>query len=365
MNTLKSIKHDAIYMIVPYGIGDAMILCGLKKYIEDSYGAEVVPVLKPSQEIVARLYGITKYRLETFDNEKLKQLANTVHKPTPGKYFVAHPAYGNKMLNLRFLNHEISFTDMFCEFFGINRGLRIAYPPEFPKAASDLKRRVGCSDFKDIILFAPEMKSASESERIQDNIFLELIREYENKGYKVIVNCDIHREFYVDYFLDMSLEELAYIGMRAGKVISSRSGFCDLMYGFVEDMDILYPNQAFYDLFGMKRIFLSENLSVSEKVFPLAHELRKKGFSNAAIYGYGNVGRRVRYSLAVENFDVMYVIDRCEILERDVERYDISQQLPEVDVVIISIADDGDIKKTLRKRGFNALFLKEVMRGNN
>jgi hypothetical protein len=352
-------------MVVPYGIGDAMILCGLKRHIEDRYGAEVVPVIKPSQEIVPKLYGITNYELQAFGNNELRQMAEFVKEPAPGKMFVAHPAFGKEQLNESFLNHRLSFVDMLCEHYGIEHGLRIDFPVYCPELKGELRRKLGYTDYKDIILLAPEMKSASDSERIQDNLFLKMISEYEDKGYKVVVNCDAHSDVYKGYAVDLSLEELVFLGCNAEKVISSRSGFCDLIYGFAADLDILYPNKAFFDLFEMKKIFAKENTRVSESVLSIAGELRRLGYGSAAIYGYGNVGKRVRYSLQAENFDVQYVIDRNEICEKGIDSFSIDQKLPQVDVVLVSIPDDGDIACKLNSYGLNTLFLKDLMKGAN
>lgn len=354
-------KNDALYMIVPYGIGDAIVLCGLKNYIEDHYGAEVIPVLKPSQEIIPKLYGIEKYKLEVLGEEELKAIASSVKLPAPGKLFVAHPAFGNKHLNIRFLNHELSFVDMFCEHFGIDQGFKIDFPSGLPEAGTELKEKLGCSDYSDVALFAPEMKSASETERIQDRRFLEMAREYEKNGFKIVVNCDAHKAVYGDYAVNLSLEELAYLGLNAGKVISSRSGFCDLVYGFAGDMDILYPNKAFYDLFSMKQIFTHTNLNVSEKVFSLAEELRKSGYRNAAIYGYGNVGRRIRYSLESEGYTVSFAIDREQLEDEGIDIYSIDQEIPETDIVIITIPDDGSIERKLNGKRLKALNLMSLM----
>ncbi len=361
-------RNDALYMIVPYGIGDAIILCGLKNSIEAQYGMKVIPVIKPSHEIVVRVYGITDYQIMVLGEKELHRISKKNPTPVPGEYFVAHPAFANKQLDNAFLNHEIGFVDMFCRHLGIEEGLKIdklLFDPKDVAAINEdeLQGKIGISDYKKVLLVAPELKSASEAERVQDEWFERIIKDYENRGYKVIVNADAHRNYYEKQVVDLSLDELAYLGTRVGKIIAARSGFCDLVYGYASDMEIFYPNKAFYDLFNMKQIFANVNTKVSENIVSISEQLTKRGIKNVAIYGYGNVGRRIRYSLEKEKFPIRYLIDKQRIEDGVLPYYRCDDALPMVDAVLITISDGvDDVFSILAAKGLKAIRLADVMR---
>ena len=359
-------RNDALYMIVPYGIGDAMILCGLKSVIEKQYGAEVIPVLKPSHELVAKMYDIGNYLVRSFNIEELLQIASEQNL-LPGKMFVAHPAFTKRKLDEDFLNHKLGFVEMFREFLGIENGDGITLPKFGPEYVSEideeaLKIKIGVSNFDDVILVAPEIKSASESERIQDEWYLNKIHEYEKHGYKVVVNCDAHRSNYTEHAVDMTLDELAYLGTKAKKVISVRSGFCDLIYLYSKSMDVLYPNVAFYDLFCMKQIFANIESRTRELIVNISELLKRREYKNVALYGYGEVGKRILYSLNKEGFYVKYVIDKSAEKINDVDAYYPSDKLPDVDVVLVTILIDvNEIRKMMQLQSKEVVFLKELM----
>ncbi len=339
-----NIDKNSVHVIIPYGIGDATIICGLKSAIEERYGYKIIPVVKPTHEVVMQMYDIKQYELCAFSEKELKKIGMDSDRPTVGKYFVAHPAFCSDLeLDRNFLNHKIGFVEMFLRHFGIEENL-IPHPPKFiPNEPKDLKLRLGVSKYEDIVLFAPELKSAAVHERIQDEWFLREAEYLKSQGCKVIVNTDFYRDIYANFQVELSLEELIFLGCRAGKVISQRSGFCDIIYEFVENMDIIYPNRAFYDLFNMSRIFEKRNPNVRERIISISKELRRRGYKKAAIYGYGNVGKRIYYSLKKVNYAVDFVIDQNPELVCDIRCFKLGDVLPETDVILIAV-DDAENK---------------------
>jgi hypothetical protein len=350
-------------MIVPYGIGDTVILCGLKEDIEKLYGGIVVPVINKSHEIIMEMYGIDTYEFNTFDDAELEIFANELDAPACGRYFVAHPAFGkNKCLNTVFLNHKVGFVEMFLKHFGIKDNILPKLPPYRPFEILNLQERLKILDYDKVVLLVPELKSAGIHERVQDRWFVNEANKWEEKGYRVIINNEAQKPIFKNYEEQLTLKELAYLASRVGRIIAQRSGFCDMVYGFVRYMDIIYPNYAFYDLFCMKKIFEKCNPNVTELVPRISVELINRNYRTVAIYGFGGVGQRILYSLQFEGMNVKYLIDKNPLISSPIQCYLPDDKLPKVDVVLICVEDTSkEIRKELLKQNIMSVYLNDIM----
>lgn len=358
------LETDKCYFIVPYGLGDALITCGLKDAIEEKYKCKFVPIIKPSHETVVKMYGINEYIVHEFTQEELNSIGTSQKCPQKGHLFVAHPAFTeNKDIDSKFLRHEIGFVEMFTLHFGLEKDIDISKPLRLPAIDIDIKKRLNISSLDNVILIAPEMKSASENERIGDAYFIKLIENFKRIGIDVVVNADIHKKLYEDDIYDLSLDEIVYLSANCKKVICQRSGLADLLYNFANDMDVLYPNRAFYDLFHLENIFKKPNSKVRELTVNLGHTLENKGINRIAIYGYGNVGKRMEYSLKKENIKIDYFIDNNTSLKTDIPVFSSQDNWNDTETIIVSISDDTHIiENMINNKGFRPMQLRELMK---
>lgn len=140
----------------------------------------------------------------------------------------------------------------------------------------------------------------------------------------------------VDSPLEFSLEEIIIIGMNCRKVITARSGLADVLCGNVKGMDVIYPNVGFYDLFKLEYLWEKISANVKEYVFKISDYLEKYGYNSICIYGYGEGGDRIRYSLEKEGYTVDYAVDKKQKSE-DIKIYRPSEKLPKVDIMIVCV----------------------------
>lgn len=77
-----------------------------------------------------------------------------------------------------------------------------------------------------------------------------------------------------------------------------------------------------------------------------------EGYQSVAIYGMGQIGKRLYIELIQERVNVLYAIDRRRIRsEFEVECLSPDNDLPDVDVIVVTaICDYHEIKRMLEKK---------------
>ena len=361
------IDNKYAYVFSPYGIGDLVIVRGLKKSIEETYKVSVRFIVKPAHEFVMEMFGEKEYLTCTYSEAELKIMGEEVSEPTIGKVFVAHPFYHNNgSINVAFLEHRITFRSVFTKLFKLPDISKVELPYFFPKVKEEFQKRARIERMDNTVLLLPEMKSASQYENLPVNFFIEVINKIKAEGLQPIVNCtdDTYEEL-KPYSVEMTLEELVSLACECRQVISMRSGICDLIFSRINRLDIIYPNQAFWKLFNLKEIYCEDSLINSkEHVLSVSRVLKNMGYDSCAIYGYGNVGKRIHYSLNAERFPISYIVDcNKKEIKSSVNVYGMNDELPDVDVILITLSHEiNDIKiKLSRKISGSVIDLHELL----
>lgn len=84
-------------------------------------------------------------------------------------------------------------------------------------------------------------------------------------------------------------------------------------------------------------------LELKDKKILLASYLKKNNYNNVAIYGYGKEGRLLYSELKENNIKIKYIIDQNAInMKEEVEVKNLKDELPEVDLIIITVIDQVD-----------------------
>ena len=80
--------------------------------------------------------------------------------------------------------------------------------------------------------------------------------------------------------------------------------------------------------------------------------LKAHGYNSIAIYGYGMLGKHLIYQLQKENYDIKYAIDKNKSQgDATIELYNVKDELPQVDVIVVTALYDYDrIYCYLKKR---------------
>lgn len=337
------IDKKCAYIISPYGIGDLVLVCGLKKSIEKRYGLNIRYIVKPSHEIVMEMFGEKEYIIGTFSEAELKIIGEEVKEPTIGKMFVSHPFYhDNGRFNTDFLEYRINFKSLFTKVLDLQENSIVDLPQYFPQVQDQFKRKARIELMDRTVLLLPEMKSSSLYENLPVDIFVELISKLKNAGLYPIVNCtnDTYKEL-IPYSVDMTLEEVVGLACQCKQTISMRSGICDLIFSQIKKLEIIYPNYAFWKLFNLSDTYGSGwTCCINEHVLSVSKALRNIGYKSCALYGYGSVGKRIRYSLESEGFPVSYIIDiNKDDVNCSLDVYGIEERLPNTDVILITLSN--------------------------
>lgn len=340
------------FFLCPYGIGDTFIVCSYKKIIEEKYNVKIVFIIKRSQEIVLKILKVEDYIIYDFSKEEVEAISHKtdIKNMREGEIFLTRPGYEDKDSVFRkFIDREISFTEMYSTALGIpyskinTSNLTMIYP----KVTEQLLKKLP-AEISDITLILPEM-NAPEIDTVSLDYFSKLVHETEGP---IVINMLNQNDSFSKYCIDFSLEELIALAINCKKVISARSGLCDLIYPKVKDLEVIYPNHFFFDLYKFDDIFCEKNSGVVEKILGYKDVLDKLKCKSVAIYGIGFVGLRILERFKLEKINVSYVIDR----RRDIDNLEVplfhpDDLLPKIDLIIVTPEVDADrIIKNLKKK---------------
>ena len=246
------IQKDLYYFLSPYGIGDTMILCGYKPALERKLHGQIHLLLKPSQEIVAKMYGMADYTVVNCSVEDYERLGKAISKPTQGRVFVAHPDFvkrGRSPLK-KFQELEIRFLDLYRGFLELPAHAEIEQPRCMPSLPEALRQKVeAIAPLDKTVLICPEANSMN---MLPHKFWEKLIEEFKADGLSVLCNAvDPANIIHGSHYMPLSLEESVALGLACKKVHSLRSGFCDLINSKGEDLTTYYYDSRtkyLYDL---------------------------------------------------------------------------------------------------------------------
>ena len=227
-------------------------------------------IIKSSHVCVMRMYGISEYRIADFSKEELYELAIKNRELVKGKFFVAHPQfYGNIDSYKAWGDYQCSFLQMYKEFLSIPQETELTYPTIIPELSEKVLKKLGGADVAEFTLIAPEINSY-ENTKVLEPYWKKRIAEILSVNKQVILNGvrDVIED-YKDYYLEMSFEDLVAIACRCKKVYSVRSGFTDLVYSFVKDMEVIYPDRRFFKMYFFDSMYM-RNPNVKEIVISYA-----------------------------------------------------------------------------------------------
>ena len=113
-----------------------------------------------------------------------------------------------------------------------------------------------------MVLFLPETKTLS---CISESMWEKKAKELKNKGYEVI-SCPYNKVYTVrgTKFVDLTAEEVMYVGMNCNSVYSIRNGFCELLMKRGVDLHVFYPSHNAHFIYSINVPGLKD--TVREKI---------------------------------------------------------------------------------------------------
>lgn len=249
----QNLRTDCYYFVSMFSAGDTYYLCALKKALEQKYKGKIIFIIKPTHKAILEIFANIAYIiceksliLNFTQTPQCFEIDGVVSTPTLGKLFPAHSDILQRAIitQTSMLNWNLRWLDLPLDTRG-------DFPTNLPKLSESLREKLAkIALLNKIILFCPEANSCPSLPPI---IFKYECNKLLNQGYKIIVNCNfssIHykRIDYVKHFttgiydLNLSLKDVIALSLCCAGVISTRSGFCDIIAPHCENLKIYYTN---------------------------------------------------------------------------------------------------------------------------
>jgi len=250
MSELKDlIKKDRYNFLSPYGLGDTMMLCGFKDAWEKKNKGKIHFIIKPSHEVVMKMYGITDYSIYKFKKEWFKpefiDIAKKTPVPTMGEIFIAHPHFHSDKLK-EFLartdnvDTDVPFEDFYREFLEIPMDSELILPTKTFDISDSLREKLAeFGDLQDITLLLPEAQSLPP---LPKEFWKKLARKAKKQGPVIQYAYDPNQRIHGVPFVDLTIEEIIELSTKCHVVYAYRSGMCDMIGAFVKNLIVFYPN---------------------------------------------------------------------------------------------------------------------------
>lgn len=244
----KLVKKDQYNFLSPYGLGDTMMLCGFAAAWEKKHHGKIHFIIKPSHEVVMKMYGISDYSCYDFQREWNKPEFMKIAKHNPvaekGRIYIAHPHFHRKKFS-DFLQRAdscdttVPFADFYKEFLGLPLSAKMIQPKyDFDLTESLKQKLTKFGPVESIILLLPEAQSLP---LLNQQFWAEVIKQ-QNRKY-TLIQYVLNPKNAVRGIpcVDMTIEEIIALSEKCAKVIAYRSGLCDLMAPFCKQMIVFYP----------------------------------------------------------------------------------------------------------------------------
>ena len=270
IHTLHLDKHK-FYFVLPWGLGDTMIFCGLKNALEEKLGGTVHFIIKPSHEIIMKMYRISSYTLVKIDamNKQQRQIlfqyANQNPNPEKGNLYIAHPEFHPQYeyLQIQMGNptSETKFLTWYKDFLGLLNSIPMQHPIWYPTVSDDLKKRLSekiSVPVNKIILIFPEANSITG---ISTSFWRTLIKKLPKEQ---LLTNSLHPEYFEEFSdipnIDLSLEEAVALALNCKEVYALRSGICDLIFSRGKNLHVFYPSENIKSVFSLNDCFNTQQI---------------------------------------------------------------------------------------------------------
>ena len=237
----RNLKSDRYYFVSPCSAGDTYYLCAFKQVLEKQLQGKIIFVIKPTHKAVCEIYEAEciicdSVFLNTFQQSKCLENDCVVSTPTLGNLYPAHP-----LAVCEYRYPYKTMAEMYADFFDLPLDTKGDLPTNLPKLSESLRDKIEkIAPLDKIILFCPEAHTLPCLPHI---IFKDECEKLLKLGYKIIVNIPNHKE-YTRYFsdgvydLDLSLKDAIALALACAGVISTRSGFCDIIAPHCKNLKI-------------------------------------------------------------------------------------------------------------------------------
>lgn len=282
---LPILQRGECVCLVPHSLGDTLLFFECQNLIEKRYQLTCYPVIRSSQEVIAKLCGVKEYRTITDMHGFLRWLIlyhqgenlgfkdrigfkNTF--PKKGEIFVAH--FGFLCASPKIENREKEpaghrFLRTTLAGYGLPEDTPLPHKRNLANISSS---RVPSK--QKIALLAPDALTVYLPQ--QKHLWTEIAKRLQQKNFTVVYNSIAEHKYLSPYatWLNCNLEQVVAVAKDAEQVIALRSGLCDILVDLGSKLHVIYPSESSYQQFALDGIFGTHNveehiLETPEKLF--------------------------------------------------------------------------------------------------
>jgi|GEM_PF-5826494 len=256
--------------VSPYGIGDLFLLCSLSKAFLEKHGGKRIKIhaksnYRPIQQLFPETVEIVPWKENEIVLEKQTRFEN-------GRPFVAHPIYAlSEKEGIDSLGAEgVTLLTLYRRLLFINENNSLLSPNVSSNSVDSAEKRAREMNLRKgrTVILAPECNSIPQ---FPEKIWKKWIKEIRSEGWDICVLSHSPKyQFEKIPSFSCPLDEMIPLAEWCGRVISIRSGVCDLLSSAKCQLTVLYPHLAYFSgtlftTFSLKRMGISDR--VEEKVF--------------------------------------------------------------------------------------------------
>lgn len=273
LHNIMETNRDKLLIVSSIALGDTMILAGLKDEIEKKYGGKVHFIIRPHYKAVMELYGITDYTtikdIDTIEFAVQEESGFITDRPKRGMLFMGHPIFYTSDKEKIELYKKLSdkrlttdFMSFMKAFIGLDANCHFNAPACYPILSEQCINQLGPRYSPErSVMICPEAASMSE---LPISFWEEQVKLLQKQGYSVVVNTVKGIRIRGAKSANLTLSDAIAFASSCRKVISLRSGFCDLIAFACDDLTIYYPSYADLYIFSLNRMY--PELKAEEKL---------------------------------------------------------------------------------------------------
>lgn len=239
---LAACEAEKMYFLMPRSAGDLYMQLLYKEALEKHFGGEIVFVAKASQEGICEMFEgefllITPALAKLFLSPECLKLRGVFRQPTRGGIFPSHPipldipVYFNEVFD--FVANSFDLPKSFKPMFKL--------PTKMPRLSQELRDKL--PSLSKVALIAPEANTCAN---LSLPLFEKEVKALQEAGFEVVLNAVSAQQFKPQDFgvrqVELSLKEAIALASECAKVVSVRSGFCDIIAPFVKDLRVIYTD---------------------------------------------------------------------------------------------------------------------------
>lgn len=279
-NITKCCKNGSYTLVLHKHLGDVFYAIGAKDAFYEKYGEELNFVVRPQQEFLMKLWGVSKQNYIVYDidrlvkkNVKLKKYFFGEKKLSSMDYewlenmtfqavFSCLPNKSHPFICDNQISNIFTYPRYWCYRWAGNMGIDESFRFSIPnghlpltKNAIDFCKRYG--GVEKIVLIAPEAQTATE---LPFDFWEIIVKEIQKLGYCVVVNSNKYnfKKTISAFEEKLSLEDVVSISLKCAYVFTLRSGLSDVLVSAGDRLYAINPSILRREDSSLNKPFISE-----------------------------------------------------------------------------------------------------------